>query len=499
MSRVAVYLPVGLNHPELEVVLSRCQLILDKGLELDIITCSGEKNYACSKNIFSQKFICHLCNKNKNKGISKLNGKFNLIKTPILKKDPKSHNKTIFLNPKNLKKFTYNGSDLGQSVYSSYLGLSRDYGFEGLLSEPSCRALLSTSITIHEFFLDYLKQNKVSKIILFNGRHNQYRPVVRIAQKKKIKLEVNEFFESGNDRSVRVFRNHLPGDIDNFAKDINKVWNKSSHSKKAINYFRDKHRRKVKDDTSSYVLKQQQNTLPPNWNENKRNIVYFTSSQDEYAALGGEYDKIFYKDQFDSIKQISQEIKNKKDEEIFFWIKCHPNLSNVFWNYHKKVFSLHDPLNNIFVIPPDSKIDTYSVLKACEKVITFNSLIGIEAVYLNKPSIIIGRRVYEKLNCIYKPKNHKEVIKLLFLRGLKPKSIIGAYKYSVHWVDGGSKLKYLSGSIAKKLVFKFKDFEFKFNYFDKFIYFIEKFKQFYIYNYLISYVLKKFINYFKRN
>ena len=116
--------------------------------------------------------------------------------------------------------------------------------------------------------------------------------MVRIAQKKKIKLEVNEFFESGNDRSVRVFHNHLPGDIENFAKDIETVWKKKSHSKKAFNYFRDKSRGAVKDDTSSYVLKQKINTLPLNWDKTKRNIIYFTSSQDEYAALGGEYDKI---------------------------------------------------------------------------------------------------------------------------------------------------------------------------------------------------------------
>lgn len=497
MAKVAVYLPVGINHPEFEVILSRCQLLLDKKINLDIILCSGKKGYACSKNIFSQPLICFLCNKNKKKGLSKLKGNFKVIYTPNININPKSFNGKIFQNPENLKKFKPGGVDFGQSVYSSYLGLTRDYAFEGLLSETSCRSLLSTSFIIYNFFSNYLKKNKVNKVILFNGRHNQYRPVVRACQKNKIRVEVSEFFESGNYKSVRNFINHLPGDIDNFAKDINRVWNKSSHSKKAINYFRDKHRRKVKDDTSSYVLKQNQNTLPSNWNDNKRNIVYFTSSQDEYAALGGEYDKIFYKDQFDSIKQISQEIRNKKDKEIFFWIKCHPNLSNVFWNYHKKVFSLHDPSNNIFVIPPDSKVDTYSVLKACEKVITFNSLIGIEAVYFNKPSIIIGRRVYEKLNCIYKPKNHKEVKKLLFQKVLKPKSIIGAYKYSVHWVDGGSKLKYLSGSIAKKLVFKFKDFKFKFNYLEKLVYFIEKFKQFYIYNYLISYLFNRLLKKFK--
>tara|TARA_X000000950_G_scaffold285673_1_gene392225 strand:- start:80 stop:1573 length:1494 start_codon:yes stop_codon:yes gene_type:complete len=497
MAKVAVYLPVGLNHPEFEVILSRCQLILDKKIELDIILCAGHKGYACSKNIFSQKSICLLCNKNKTKGISKLKGKFNIIYTPKIKINSKSFNNKIFSSPNNLKKFKFENSDIGQSVYSSYLGLTRDYGFEGLLSESSCRSLLVTSLTIHDFFSKYLKKNRISKIILFNGRHNQYRPVVRIAQKNNIDIEINEFFESGNTKSVRKFKNHLPGDIDNFAKDIDRVWKKSAHSKKAINYFRDKYQRKIKDDTSSYVLKQEINSLPDNWDKKKRNIVYFTSSQDEYAALGGEYDKIIYKDQFDSIKKISDEIKRKKNKEIFFWIKCHPNLSNVFWNYHKKVFNLHDPANNIHVIPPSSKVDTYSVLKVCEKAITFNSLIGIESVYWRKPSIIIGRRVYEKLNCIYKPKNHSEVMRLVLKKNLKPKSIIGAYKYSVHWVDGGSKLKYLSGSMANNEEFKFKNFTFSFKGLDVLLYKYEKFKQFYIYNYLISYLFIKTLSILK--
>ena len=43
MSKIIVYLPVGLNHPELEVILSRTQLILDQGHEVDILLCSGKK------------------------------------------------------------------------------------------------------------------------------------------------------------------------------------------------------------------------------------------------------------------------------------------------------------------------------------------------------------------------------------------------------------------------------------------------------------------------
>ena len=82
-------------------------------------------------------------------------------------------------------------------------------------------------------------------------------------------------------------------------------------------------------------------------------------------------------------------------------------------------------------------------------------------------------------------------MKLVFKKNLKPKPVIGAYKYSVHWVEGGSKLKYLSGSMKYKQVFKFKNFNFNLNFFDLMFYSFEKFKQKQFYNYLISYMFRK--------
>ena len=49
-----------------------------------------------------------------------------------------------------------------------------------------------------------------------------------------------------------------------------------------------------------------------------------------------------------------------------------------------------------------------------DKVISYNSLMGIEAVYWGKPSILLGRRPYENLEVVYKPKNHLSVMNLIF-------------------------------------------------------------------------------------
>ena len=219
------------------------------------------------------------------------------------------------------------------------------------------------------------------------------------------------------------------------------------------------------------------------------NIVFFTSSQDEYAALGGEYDNTIYKDQTDALIKISKFIKSIKidNKKVVLWIRCHPNLENVFWKYNKSINFLHEPEKNINVIEPNSSISSYMMMRKCEKVITYNSLTGIEAVYWKKPSIVLGRRVYEKLDCVYIPKNHSHNMKLILNKKLKPKKAIGALKFASFWVEGGYKISYLSGNL--KNGYKFKNLSIKMNFFKKFLYLFEKLKQYYLYNYLISYKL----------
>ena len=202
--KTLVYIPVGLNSPELEILLSKCQKILDKKKELIIVKCLGQKGYTCSKNIFSQKNICTICKNLTDKGISKLSGKFTVLTTAEIINDNNIKNKLF--SKSNIKKLFYKKFDIGASIYSSYIGLSRDHELDGYLSQNSLNNLLKTSKTIYDFFEKYLNKNKVEKIILYNGRHNQYRPLLRIAQKRKIETEIMEYSGDGkNENGVRSF------------------------------------------------------------------------------------------------------------------------------------------------------------------------------------------------------------------------------------------------------------------------------------------------------
>ena len=67
-----VFLPTGLNSPENEVLCASIQSLLDKKKDVTILTCSGGKNYSCSKNIFSFSQICKLCKFKTKQNIKKI-------------------------------------------------------------------------------------------------------------------------------------------------------------------------------------------------------------------------------------------------------------------------------------------------------------------------------------------------------------------------------------------------------------------------------------------
>ena len=486
-----VYIPNGLNTPELEVLLSKCQIIIDNKEKLEIIICRGGEGYACSKNIFAQKGICTACNYKRNLGLKKLKGNFKLTYTDKIKNYfPKFINK-IKKTPADIKKIKFDGIDFGTSALSSYLGLSRDANLEGLVAENSINKILNTSLNIYYFFKKKLV-NSSFKVYLYNGRHSEYRPIVRLTKKLNISCTILEFCGDGEKNTgIQEFKNHLPTDLKEMKLVLNRSWKKkSSQQNKCDFYFKYKRAGRVINDRASYILKQDKNLMPYSWDDEKMNIVYFTSSQDEYFALGGDFDDTIYNDQNDSVYKIVKSLEKLNNKDICLYIRIHPYLEKVFWKFSREIENLHNPKKNIYIIPPSSKISSYKIMLKSDKVITYNSQTGIEAVYWKKPSILLGRRIYEDFNCVYTPKNHKEVMNLIVRENLKPRSNsnLGAKKYASFWVLGGLAFKYFQGSM--KVGYKFKNYKIKFNNINKVKYSLAKFIQYYIFNYFINYKLR---------
>ncbi|KGF72810.1 hypothetical protein DO97_04915 [Neosynechococcus sphagnicola sy1] len=163
----------------------------------------------------------------------------------------------------------------------------------------------------------------------------------------------------------------------------------------------------------SYTKNQQKNFLPrsiTNVGLEKFKIGIFNSSEDEVLTFE-EWENTLYQDQNDGIYRILEAFKGQ--DLIKFFLRVHPNLSNINNSQTRDIDRLKIQFDNLEVIDAKSIVSTYALIDACDLVITFGSTVGIEAVYRNKPSILMGRAMYEDLGGVIKPSNHEELVLIL--------------------------------------------------------------------------------------
>ena len=215
------------------------------------------------------------------------------------------------------------------------------------------------------------------------------------------------------------------------------ITNKSQAKEIAIKWFNDR-RSGIDTDWFSYSKNQIKNLLPE-IDSSKKTVTYFHSSDDEYAAIGDQFLWKGWKDQYDAVVNLIKVVDSSNSINLI--IRLHPHMvkksltENFKWKSRQKYSS------KIIVIDPESKIDSYALVEKSDIIVSSGSKIGIESVYLNKPSILLGPSPYDSLDLTYSANSIEELADLLN-QNLKPISNENLYKYSYWWATHGDKFIY---------------------------------------------------------
>ena len=189
-------------------------------------------------------------------------------------------------------------------------------------------------------------------------------------------------------------------------------------------------RKRVENSWYSFTTSQVYDKLPDNFDKSKKNIVFFNSTIEEYAAVRGWENPIpIYGNEINAFRTIFNSLKN--NDEIHVYLRVHPNLIGFNNTQTKDINSLKGKYKNLTILEPESSIDSYALLDKCDIIMTFFSTIGIEAAYYGKPVILLGQTYYQNLKSTYNPTSHNEVIELIKSK-LIPKDKLGAIKYG-YW------------------------------------------------------------------
>jgi hypothetical protein len=438
------------------VVLQDVKESIAQGHEITVMTCNGTLAPCFLNNLGAERY-CTLCKYNVAAGIRHLDHPMKIVKIEELV-DAKRCREIFdgqnfsYNSIEEIKELVYKGVQIGYGALSLYVTATRnrepvmDSNFRQYFDK-----LLYNSIVLKEATDAVIANVLPDRISLFNGRTTDGRAVFDTAIEKGIMVRSLENIVSGEKIQSVVFTNALPQSIDFQTKRILESWNNSplddtQKMEIASSFFEGRRNSQLVRDVKVYTLKQKKGTLPDNWDASKRNIVIFNSSEDEFAAIGSEFDSYFlFSSQEEGIAQICEKIL---DPQIHFYLRVHPNLTDISYGYHHRLYDLEKRFSNLTVIKADSPTSTYTLIDECEKVIVFGSTTGAEAAYARKPVVLLGGAFYYKLQMAYTPKNIAEAFKLIQAK-LEPMKVTGALQYGHYLMNFESYSKPLTYKAKK--------------------------------------------------
>ena len=441
---VALFTPAASAlTPRFETDLELMQLHLDKGDTVSHLHCDNEL-LACDRNPDHDILTCAVC-------ISRRKAGLELLSEGVISRsfmDLTSGNKAelakllgMLEEISDLGEFYVGNFDIGYAVLSSMITLFRDPLTNHRTHPDLAKRLFCGAFAVYRSVQNFLDRNPVDRFYVFNGRYAPVRAVLRACQSKGVPCYVHE---KGCDiYHYSLFENTTPHDITYVAKEIRHAWAVASkdpaRDEVATRWFVDR-ATGVEQTWYSFVKNQEADLLPENWDDNRRNLLIFNSSEDEFAAIGGEWKNPLYPTQVAGIKLILQSVV-RRTQDVHLYLRIHPNLKGVENADTKALYALQSEY--LTVIPAESPISTYALVRNAEKVLTFGSTVGIEAVFWGKPSILAGHCYYRSLGGTYNPSTHEELVDLM-IHPLHPKSRTASLMYGYYFSTLGVPFRHFS-------------------------------------------------------
>lgn len=422
------YFNTCFNGLFLGMLIDEAIALKEKGDEVLFVYCGGV-NLMCIHNKQGSKSLCKFCSK-KTKQLLDYYKLENQPLTYYLKsnKEASFH----YSNAEEIKGIQYRDVNIGLGIISSYITRTRNLNPN---IDVKSRSYFDKHLNQNVCFVDSLyraiEDFHPDAVHSFNGRFEEMRPVYDICHSLGIKCNLYEGFKKDGEWKKVVFVDHLPHDIKYWVGLRDYSWeryNMTEEEKIELgNSFFQRRRNGVYAGDKIYVKDQVVGNIPP-IDKNKINIGLFNSSEDEFSAVGAEWESLkLFKNQYDGIVFMLEHA----DEKIHFFLRIHPNLKNVPYKYHTDLLSLQNRYQNVTVIPGNSDISTYSLLDQMDKVVCFGSTMGIESAYWKIPTILLGPSLYYYDGICYIPKTNDELLELLKspIKPLFNESIIrfGAY------------------------------------------------------------------------
>ncbi len=316
-----------------------------------------------------------------------------------------------------IKVIQYKGVNIGYAAFSDYVSCTRNVMpsfnkyFHKYIDFNLRKGMILTDVVEQ-----ILSREQFDLVIFHNGRFVNVKPLYDIARKMQINYVATELCgDTEGWRKKDNYENGSPFSPHDCRMKMEQAWERVGEEGVKIgqDFYNKRYSGILAGDKKVYTKDQVKGQLPEGFDINKRNIAIFNSSEDEFVAISKEIDNgMLFPNQYEALKTIFNHYR--ENSNIHFYLRIHPNLMDVPYRSHTALYELQFP--NVTIIPPDSPISTYTLMENSEKVIVFNSTMGVESTYWGKPVIGLNHCVFDLV--WHMPSNTEDLYSLIDNPGL---------------------------------------------------------------------------------
>ncbi len=438
--KVAVYSTHILWPTHHETDLEIMQTLLDEGCNVTNMFCNGKLrscelineiilNNGDTTYNEQQAASCSICVAKRKKGYELLNKKTNITEFIddfwIAKTKDLTIEEHYFSSHNNFKTLYYDNYDIGWSILSSYISNTQNPNIS--LQEFKSYILNSYKdcVAIYLKTIEDIQKNNYEKIYVFNGRLSYTKAIFRAAQKCGVDCYISE--RGSNIQKYSLFKNHTIHNIEKFKENALLLWNENKNEQekeKIAHEFFANRRKGIVGSWHSMTELQKEGFLPQGWNKQNTNIVFFTSSDDEFSSIDDSWNNPYFETQLDAIKYVKQIVEQDNFKGWKLYVRVHPNAQRLGEDYIKQIQELES--NTTHIIHPTSPISSYALIDACDVAMSVGSTIGYEAVYAGKYTIQLGKSLYYSFQGPINPNKKEDIASLLLSKKniVPPKDIL---------------------------------------------------------------------------
>lgn len=283
--------------------------------------------------------------------------------------------------------------DAAVSALISY-ARDADVNHESIKMRSLWRRLVTGGAATFEVLEKLLSTETYEEILIPNGRFPYQRAAIEAARVHSMPIT---YFEKG-DFSDATFM-HKYSALDRIAsqEDVPQFLSQFDSSlieKTGAKWF--SLRRPVNGGTTTNIYTRNFSSNGPLEVEPEYNWVgIFSSSQDEFASLGNEWHIHSWDSQFAAIASVLRYLGQNKH----VYLRIHPNLATKAHRAYKKelreIAALQKEFPNLKIYMHDEKVNSYELIQLSEKVIVWDSTIGLEALALGTPAFELAASYYD--------------------------------------------------------------------------------------------------------